>query len=180
MAATSPEAVNKAAQAPPVTPSIKRRLASLAYESMLLTALLFIAAFPVAGLKGAALAGVPHFIFQAYLLCVTAAYFTWFWRHGGQTLAMKTWAFRVVNIDGSNLNFARALLRFFVALLFYGLACVGLVLLFFPERVSRVITMWAFLPMAATVLWARFDVDRQFLHDRIAGTRLVDAKLPRK
>ena len=177
MAATSPEAVKKAVQAPQIAPSIKRRVASLAYESMLLAALLFIAAFPVAGLKGAALAGAPHFIFQAYLLSVTAAYFTWFWRHGGQTLAMKTWAFRVVNIDGSNLNFARALIRFFVALIFYGPACAGLVLLFFPERVSRVITMWAFLPMAATVLWARFDLDRQFLHDRMAGTRLVDAKL---
>ena len=147
---------------------------------MLLAALLVIAAFPVAGLKGAALAGAPHFIFQAYLLSVTAAYFTWFWRHGGQTLAMKTWGFRVSNIDGSNLNFARALIRFFVALIFYGPACVGLVLLFFPERVSRVITMWAFLPMAATILWARFDVERQFLHDRMAGTRLVDAKLIKK
>ena len=180
MAATSPEAVIKAAQAPPAAPGIKRRVASLAYESLLLLALLFIAAFPVAGLKGAALSGAPHFIFQAYLLCVTAAYFTWFWCHGGQTLAMKTWAFRVVNIDGSNLNFARALIRFFIALIFYGPACAGLVLLFFPERVSRVITMWAFLPMAATVLWARFDLDRQFLHDRMAGTRLVDAKLSKK
>ena len=169
-----------AATAPLVTPSIKRRVASLAYEAMLLLALLFIAAFPVAGLKGAALVGAPHFIFQAYLLCVTAAYFTWFWRHGGQTLAMKTWRFRVVNVDGNKLNFARALIRFFVALLFYGPACVGLMLLFFPERVSRVITMWAFLPMAATILWARFDLDRQFLHDRMAATRLVDAKLARK
>ena len=169
-----------AATNPLVTPSIKRRVASLAYEAMLLLALLFIAAFPVAGLKGAALVGAPHFIFQAYLLCVTAAYFTWFWRHGGQTLAMKTWRFRVVNVDGNKLNFARALIRFFVALLFYGPACVGLMLLFFPERVSRVITMWAFLPMAATILWARFDLDRQFLHDRMAATRLVDAKLASK
>lgn len=169
-----------ATTAPLVTPSIKRRVASLVYEAMLLLALLFIAAFPVAGLKGAALTGAPHFIFQAYLLCVSAAYLTWFWCHGGQTLAMKTWAFRVVNVDGSKLNFVRALTRFFVALLFYGPACVGLMLLFFPERVSRVITMWAFLPMAATILWARFDLDRQFLHDRMAATRLVDAKLARK
>jgi uncharacterized RDD family membrane protein YckC len=33
--------------------------------------------------------------------------------------------------------------------------------------------MWAFLPMFATVLWARFDPDHQFLHDRMAGTRIV-------
>lgn len=156
------------------TPSIKRRLATLPYEGLLLLALVFIAAFPVAGLKGVTLSGVPQIIFQAYLFGVIAAYFTWFWRHGGQTLAMKTWRFRVVDTDGRELNLARAATRFLFALLFYGPACVGLVLLFFPERVSRVITMWAFLPMIATILWARHDADRQFLHDRMAGTRLVD------
>ena len=162
--------------APLVTPSIMRRIATLPYEGLLLLALFVIAAFPVAGLKGATLSGAPHLIFQAYLLCITVAYFTWFWRHGGQTLAMKTWRFRVVNVDGSELNFATALARFIYALFFYGPACVGIVLLFFPDRVSRVITMWTFLPMFATILWARHDLDHQFLHDRMAGTRLVDAK----
>lgn len=161
---------------PLATPSIKRRIASLPYEGLLLLALIVIATFPVAGLKGATLSGAPHVIFQAYLFCVAAAYFTWFWRHGGQTLAMKTWRFRVVNRDGGELNFVQALTRFVYALMFYGPACVGVVLLFFPDRVSRVITMWAFFPMVATVLWARHDLDRQFLHDRMAGTRLVDTQ----
>ena len=158
------------------TPSIKRRLATLPYEGLLLLALIVIAAFPVAGLKGAALGGMTQIIFQAYLFCVTAAYFTWFWRHGGQTLAMKTWRLRVVTVDGGALNFVTALKRFICALLFYGPACVGVALLFFPDRISRVIAMWAFLPMIATILWARHDADRQFLHDRMAGTRIVDAR----
>jgi len=160
------------------TPSIKRRIASLPYEGSLLLALIVIATFPVAGLQGATLSGAPHLIFQAYLFCVAAVYFTWFWQHGGQTLAMKTWQFRVVTCDGGELNFAQAFARFVFTLLFYGPACVGLVLLFFPDRVSRVITMWAFLPMAATILWARHDADRQFLHDRMAGTRLVETLPP--
>jgi hypothetical protein len=37
--------------------------------------------------------------------------------------------------------------------------------------------MWFFLPMAATLLFAKFDSDQQFLHDRIAGTQLKDATL---
>lgn len=162
--------------APLATPSVKRRIATLPYEALLLLALIVIAAFPVAGLKGATLSGAPRLMFQVYLFCVTATYFTWFWRHGGQTLAMKTWRFRVVNVNGGELNFAQALIRFIYALLFYGPACVGVVLLFFPDRVSRVITMWAFLPMAATILWARHDAGRQFLHDRLAGTRLVNVE----
>ena len=165
---------------PLAAPSIKRRIASLPYEGLLLLALIVIATFPVAGLNGLTLSGAPHLIFQTYLLCVVAAYFTWFWRHGGQTLAMKTWRFRVVSRDGRELNFTQALVRFVCATAFYGPACVGVVLLFFPDRVSRVITMWAFLPMVATLLWARHDADRQFLHDRMAGTRLIDVTLHRQ
>jgi uncharacterized RDD family membrane protein YckC len=108
---------------------------------------------------------------------VVAAYFTWFWRHGGQTLAMKTWRLRIVTGRGGALNFATALKRFICALLFYAPAGVGAVLLFFPDRISRVIAMWAFLPMIATILWARHDADGQFLHDRMAGTRIIDVKI---
>lgn len=154
-------------------PSIRRRLAALPYEGLLVLALLLVAAFPFAGLKGATLQGIPHLLAQIYFLTVTASYFVWFWRRGGQTLAMKTWRFRIIEASGQPLTFARALLRFGCALLFYGPACVGLVLLFFPARINPVFTMWAFLPMIAAILWARFDVDHQFLHDRLAGTRLV-------
>jgi uncharacterized RDD family membrane protein YckC len=58
----------------------------------------------------------------------------------------------------------------------FGPACAALVLMFFPARLSPAITLWGFLPMIATLLWAPFDADRQFLHDRLAGTRLVDAR----
>ena len=154
-------------------PSIRRRLAALPYEFLLILALLLIAAFPLAGLKGATLQGVPHLLSQIYFMAVAAAYFIWFWRRGGQTLAMKTWGFRVTTADGNALTWPRALARFVCAGLFYGPAIAGLMLLFFPNRVSPVIAMWAFLPMVATILWARFDADRQFLHDRMAGTRLA-------
>ncbi len=150
-----------------------RRVAALPYEGLLLLALMLIAAFPAAGMKGVVLNGAPHAVFQIYLATVLALYFLWFWTRSGQTLPMKTWRFRVVDLHGARLDFKRALRRLLCATLFYGPACVGLVLLFFPARVSPVIAMWAFLPMLATLLWARFDRDQQFLHDRWAGTRLI-------
>lgn len=158
---------------PVQVPSIRRRLAALPYEGLLILALLLIAAFPLAGLKGLTLQGTAHFFAQLYFFGVAAAYFTWFWRRGGQTLAMKTWKFRVTGVSGQPLTALRAFGRYVAALLFFGPACAGLVLLFFPNRISPLITMWAFLPMIATILWARFDPDRQFLHDRLAGTRLI-------
>lgn len=171
-----PATANVAAQGlAPNIPSITRRIAALPYEGLLLLSLLLIATFPVSGMKGVTLSGAPHLVFQAYLALVVAAYFTWFWRRSGQTLPMKTWRFRVVDAQNRILTFKRALLRLIVASVFYGPACAGLVLLFFPQRVSPVITMWLFLPMLATLLWARFDGDRQFLHDRLAGTRLINA-----
>ena len=157
-----------------------RRIAALPYEGLLLLALLLIASFPIAGLKGATLTGVPHVFFQAYLLLVTSAYFVWQWQKNGQTLAMKTWRFHVVNQDGSKLQAKRGVVRFVWALFFFGPACVGVLLIFFPARISPVITMWFFLPMLATLLYARFDHEGQFLHDRLAGTRLEDVPTPSK
>ncbi len=167
------ESLESAGPARYQAPSIRRRLAALPYEALLILAVLFIAAFPLAGLKGATLQGVAHLLSQFYFLCVTAIYFTWFWRHGGQTLAMKTWRFRVISASGQPLTLIRALARFGCATLFFGPAVGGLLLLFFPSRISPAVAMWAFPPMVATILWAQFDSDQQFLHDRMAGTRLV-------
>lgn len=157
-------------------PGMGRRLACLPYEGLLLLAVLLIASFPAAGLIRPPLAGVPLLVFQGYLQCVVAAYFTWFWSRGGQTLAMKTWHIRVVDARGLPLTLARALLRAGIAALFFGPACAGLVLLFFPGHFSPQLSTGLFVPLIATLLWARFDDGRQSLHDRLAGTRLIDVR----
>ena len=61
---------------------------------------------------------------------------------GGQTLAMKAWKIRLVDVTP-----AKALARFLWALIF--------------------------VPTGVSILWAIFDKERQFLHDRLARTRLV-------
>ena len=152
-------------------------MATIPYEGLLLLALLLIASFPIAGLKGYALSGTPHLIYQLYLFVVTAGYFIWLWTHGGQTLPMKTWRFKVVNRSGHPLTMSQAAKRFVIGVLFFGPSAAGLVLLFFPNRISIALTMWMFLPLVATFWWAKFDVGRQFLHDRLAGTMLVNVAL---
>ena len=129
------------------TPSILRRLASMIYEMLLLAAVLFIAGFVFTAVFRPPLHPVLRYAFQFYLLLVMAAYFIWYWLHGGQTLPMKTWRLRVVNADGRPLGLKQACLRFAYAL-------IGIALGF-------------------GILWALFDRDRQFWHDRMAGTRIV-------
>ncbi|MFA5082378.1 MAG: RDD family protein [Hydrogenophilaceae bacterium] len=130
------------------TPTIKRRLVSLFYDALLLAAVLFLAAFVVIGLLPDVSDGLPRLVFQGYLLLVAGLYFTWFWHRGGQTLAMKTWRIRLVGQDGTRVGFGQAWLR-------YALAVLG-------------VTAFGF-----GLLWALWDRDRQFMHDRLAGTRLL-------
>ena len=114
----------------------------MVYEALLLFAVAFFAGwlfFFASGGRDATTGWLRHAL-QLFVLVVFAAYFLWCWLRGGQTLAMKAWRIRLVNVTP-----ARALLRFVLAV--------------------------ALLPVS--VLWALFDRDRQFLHDRLAGTRLV-------
>lgn len=118
------------------------------YELLLLLAVLFIAGFLFISVTHDALSASMKPIFRGYLLLVSAGYFIWFWRHGGQTLAMKTWRIKVISKDGGTITMKQASLRFAVALCGILLGGVG-------------------------ILWAVFDRDKQFLHDRLAGTRIV-------
>ena len=132
---------------PPEAPSIRRRLASMLYEALLLAAVLFIAAFIFTAIFRSPLPPILRFAFQLYLLLVTATYFIWYWLHGGQTLPMKTWHLRVVRTDGQPLSLKQAYLRFLLALIGVGLGF--------------------------GILWALFDRERLFWHDRMAGTKIV-------
>jgi uncharacterized RDD family membrane protein YckC len=125
-----------------VTPGLLRRLAAILYEALLLAAVAFFAAWLFFFASGGrdATEGWARHLLQLFILVVFAAYFLWCWLRGGQTLAMKAWRIRLVDVTPK-----KAILRFLLAVLF------------FP----------------VTIPWALVDKDRQFLHDRLAGTRLV-------
>ncbi len=130
-------------------PSILRRLASMGYESLLLLAVLAVLVVLPHVLLGAfAHRLASPLLVQAHGFLVLLIYCVWFWSHGRQTLAMKTWRLRLVRRDGLAIRPTQALLRF---------------LLCWPSIVLG----------GAGILWALFDRDRQFLHDRLAGTQLV-------
>jgi uncharacterized RDD family membrane protein YckC len=44
-----------------------------------------------------------------------------------------------------------------------------------PKALYRFFLALLFVPTGISLLWALFDRDKQFLHDRLAGTRLVQA-----
>jgi uncharacterized RDD family membrane protein YckC len=152
-------------------PSIARRLASMLYEGVLLFAVAFLATwvFQLAA-GGAPIEGWRRTLLQAFLLAVFAAYFLWCWLRGGQTLAMKAWRIRLVAPGRARVPPRLAVLRFACAALLLGAFLAALAAAFVHRD------PWlAFASLAVSGVdlgWALVDRDRQFLHDRLAGTRL--------
>ena len=130
--------------------TIARRALALVYEALLLIAVVFIGSLPFVMFVNVTDHGVTRLLFQLYLVALTGLYFTWQWLRGGQTLAMKTWRMRVVTRAGSPLTWGRALKRFAFAL---------------PGT----------LLFGAGFLWALVDREGLFLHDRLAGTKIVNS-----
>lgn len=154
-------------------PSLPRRMACWLYEGVLLFGVVFIAGYLFSALTQTRHALDNRHAQQAFLFIVLGIYFTWFW-HKGQTLAMKTWHIRVVDRFGRPLTQARALARYVLAWLW-----------FLPPLAAR---EWFALPAAEVVvllggwiavwaLLARFHPQRQFWHDALAGTRLIDSRV---
>jgi len=152
-------------------PSLRRRMACWTYEGMLLFGVLFIFGYLFSTLSQSRHALDNRLGLQAFLFLIVGIYFTWF-GHKGQTLAMKTWHIRLVDIRGEALSQPRALLRYLLSWIWFlpPLAIIS------PFALNGAETGLLFLGWVA--IWAllsRFHPSKQFWHDAWAGTCLVNA-----
>jgi uncharacterized RDD family membrane protein YckC len=157
--------------------SLARRLASLGYETLLFAAIVVAVGFVTLPLAppGAQAVGLPRVpdlpvrIVSFLLIFVAGAlYFGWSWSNGRRTLAMKTWRIGLEHRDGGPIDRRTALLRYVAAWIGPAIALAAYLAL---RRLGHGTAAAALL--ALNFAWALVDPDRQFLHDRIAGTRLV-------
>jgi len=102
------------------------------------------------------------------LFSILALYFVFSWTNGRRTLPMKTWRLFLAMPDGRPPTTKVALLRYLTAWIGPALAIIGYGVL---REVGHGGWAWSLLPL--NFAWALVDADRQFLHDRIAGTRIV-------
>jgi len=134
---------------PPSAP-VARRLAALAYDTLLVAALLFFFTLGVIFVRGGRAIDPATHWYQASLVAIAFAFCGTFWTRGGQTLGMRAWQIRVVALDGPGLTWPRAALRFAAS--------------------------WvALLPAGLGYWWALVDSERCCWHDRLSGTRVVRA-----
>lgn len=131
-------------------PSLQRRLVCMLYEGLVVFSILLIGfLLPQVVLSGFGWT-VGAKALWIHVLLLLMAYFVWCWLNGGQTLPMKTWKMRLIDESGRPLRPLQAVLRYLAA--------------------------WpSILLLGVGIAWALLDKDKQFLHDRIAGTRITSA-----
>lgn len=133
--------------------TLSRRMASMLYESLLLLGIIaagfLVPLIAVGVIWKISLPGSIEFL---HLFLLLGLYFIGLWRRNGQTLAMQTWQLQLVDAtSGRTPSLHRCLLRYAL--------CWPSVL---------------FTLCGPGLIWALFmDRDRQFIHDRLAGTCIV-------
>ena len=162
----------------PQAPGPARRLACFVYEGVLLFGVLMIAGLAYGLLTQQRHALVGMHGLQLFVFLVLGLYFSWFWSHGGQTVAMKTWQIRLLTKrrPARAAGTRRAALSVELAVVHSG---AGLCLLRRAEdrRVDRRSLGIGGCCMRRS---ARLNARRQYPHDLICGTRLVLWRTPKR
>ncbi|MEZ5741930.1 MAG: RDD family protein, partial [Burkholderiaceae bacterium] len=141
-----------------------RRFMGMVYEGIILFGVLWFADYVFSALtRFDGSPGTLRHVFQAFQFLVLGCYFIGFWRRGLRTLPMKTLSLQVTDREGRSLTTGRAALRYLV----------GVALLLAALALAKWVHGTLVLLVAMPWAWSLIDPDRQGLHDRLAGTRLV-------
>jgi uncharacterized RDD family membrane protein YckC len=132
---------------------LTRRLAALAYDGLLLIALLFIVTacfLPLTG--GTAITWdrfpLPWLLHKVAIAGVIAGFYGVSWTRRGETLGMTAWRLRVERLDGSLLTWRDTLVRIGAAVL-------------------------SWIPLGLGWIWCVVDRDGRTWHDILSQTRVV-------
>lgn len=160
-----------------VAPTVARRLISMVYECLLGFAVLFLPFLIFEVATQSSHSPVVEHMRQALAFLVLGAYFIHQWSREGQTLAMRTWRIQVQMPNGARLSLQAAAVRYVLCWLWVLPALLADYALGLGKWRALGAIGIGILCWAAT---AYFNKDRQFLHDRMAGTRLVQLPKPAK
>lgn len=120
----------------------------MVYDTLIVFALVFIATFILMQVFGGELNATGKGMLQLSAVLIAYLYFGGFWTHGGQTVGMRAWRFRVADPNGASINWQRATLRFLAAIL-------------------------SWVSFGLGFLWALWDKEGFTWHDRLSNSRLV-------
>jgi uncharacterized RDD family membrane protein YckC len=127
---------------------LARRFGAMAYDGLLIFALLFLGTVPFVAIWGGEPVTPGTLAYQLTLLAILYVFFVGFWSGYGRTLGMQSWRLRIEARDGGKPTVAAATLRILAA------------------NASR-------LPHGQGYWWQLWERERHTRHDRVSGTRLI-------
>ena len=128
--------------------TLPRRAAAICYDLLLSAGLVMVLTLALVLFRGGEAIPPASGWYEALLLTAHFAFFGISWTRGGQTLGARAWKLRVTAMDGGDLTWWLAALRYLSAWLLL-------------------------LPPGLGFLWAWWDPDDLCWHDRLSGTRVV-------
>jgi uncharacterized RDD family membrane protein YckC len=184
MATSAPEPSHAAISSPTdttsltETPGIARRLACFTYEGVLLFGVVMIGGYLFSSLTQQKHALVGRHGLQAFLFLLLGIYFVWFWSRSGQTVAMKAWHIRLVDMNTRPPSQWRCTARYLLSWIWFAPA---LLFAWAAHTTAAQTFGLLFAGVLTYALLARLHPRRQFLHDMLCGTQLLTHRpLPRE
>ncbi len=152
-----------------------RIFASMMYESILLFGVVFFADYLITSFIQSTDPGHLLSLHQAILFIVIGLYFIICWVRIGQTLPMKTWDIGLVNKVGRKPSLVQYIVRYVCAWI------IPLIGAWLIQQLSlylgwKSITILIIFVPFLNFIYSWLDPKGAFLHDRLAGTQLIDLK----
>ena len=160
----------------PVIAPVKKRLLCMIYDAVLLFGITFSAVFVFKFATQRFDDALMHRWLQLFLFIVIGMYFTYVWGRKGQTLAMQAWHLKIVTKDNNPITFKQACIRYCGAWMWFLPALILCDVLGIHHWDS--IMLIILVGMVAWAMTVFLDENRQFLHDKLAGTQII--LLPKK
>ena len=157
-------------------PTLLKRLLAAFYDGFLIMATVFIATALTLPFTKGEVAADNNIYMSFYLFAVIYIFYGWFWTHGGQTLGMRVWKQRVVQLDGTTLNWQQAFIRVISGLPAWSLFLIGLLLWMLPNKIElakelSAIPIWSF-PLVGFI-WVLLDNRNNNWRDKLSGTHVI-------
>ena len=123
-----------------------RRLAAIAYDAFLLTAILLVYSAVLVALNHGEV--VRHPLYYISIVIIAGLFFGFFWTRRGQTLGMQSWRIRLIDSEGNIPGWKPSIKRLLFSVI-------------------------SWLPCGLGFVWSLLNKDKRSWHDQFSKTYLV-------
>ena len=127
--------------------TLKRRLASIIYDSLLILSVMIIGTLPFVAIRYGDAVETNSNYYQLTLFIIIYFFLVGFWSISGRTLGMQSWGLQLETLEGYKPNIMQCTIRFFAGI-------------------------FSLLPFGLGFWWQLLDKNNLSWHDRISGTKL--------